>query len=249
VDIFKRVRFCVLRDGEDFPMLGGIPTRYLVRLPLILILEAAVLFLSAGRLDLPRAWFYMGVTAIQTLASVMMIAKFNPALVMERALSVTKQDIKAWDKILMPAGLVMQYVVLLAVIGLDVGRFHWSSLGIHYAIVGLALLVVGAVLGVWAAASNPYFEAVVRIQRDRGHKVVTTGPYSIVRHPGYVGAILSAVSAPLIIGSVVGLVPVGIVVMLLILRTALEGKALHNELDGYADCAHKVKYRLLPWLW
>jgi protein-S-isoprenylcysteine O-methyltransferase Ste14 len=168
---------------------------------------------------------------------------------MGRAQSITKQDIKAWDKVLMPIGLVMQYVVLLAVIGLDVGRFQWSSLGIHYAIVGFVLLVVGTALGLGAAVSNPYYEAVVRIQRDRDQKVVTTGPYGIVRHPGYVGAILGGLSAPLIIGSISGLVPAGIVVILLFVRTILEDKTLHNELDGYPDYAHKVKYRLLPWVW
>jgi len=229
--------------------LGQVPARYLVRLPLILILQAAVLFLSAGRFDLPRAWIYLGAISIQTLASVMLVSRFNPTLLMGRAQSITKQDIKAWDKVLMPVVLVIQYVVLLAVIGLDVGRFQWSSLGIVYAIVGFILLVIGAVLGVWAAISNPYYEAVVRIQRDKDHKVVTTGPYRIVRHPGYVGAILVTVSTPLIIGSVFGLVAAGIVVILIFIRTALEDKTLHNELDGYSDYAHRVRYRLLPRVW
>jgi protein-S-isoprenylcysteine O-methyltransferase Ste14 len=229
--------------------LGQVPAKYLVRLPLILILQAVVLFFSAGRFDLPRAWLYLGAISIQTLASVMLILKFNPALIMGRAQSITKQDIKAWDRVLMPAALVMQYVVLLAVIGLDVGRFQWSSLGIIYGIVGFIMLVVGAVLGVWAAISNPYYEAVVRIQRDRDHKVVTTGPYKIVRHPGYVGAILAIISTPLIIGSILGLIPAGIVVILLFIRTALEDRTLHNELEGYSDYARNVRYRLLPWVW
>jgi protein-S-isoprenylcysteine O-methyltransferase Ste14 len=215
----------------------------------MLILQAAILFLSAGRLDLPRAWIYLGASFIQTLVGVMLISRFNPTLIMGRAQSVTKQDIKAWDKILMPMALVTQYVVLLAVIGLDVGRFQWSSLGIPYAIVGSVMLIVGATLGLWAAVSNPYYEAVVRIQRDRDHKVITTGPYGIVRHPGYVGAMLATVSTPLIIGSVFGLVPAAIVAILLLIRTALEDKTLHNELEGYSDYARKVRYRLLPWVW
>jgi protein-S-isoprenylcysteine O-methyltransferase Ste14 len=179
----------------------------------------------------------------------MLISKFNPALIMGRAQSISKQDIKAWDKVLMPAALVMQYVVLLAVIGLDVGRFQWSSLGIIYGIVGFIMLVVGTLFGVWAAISNPYYEAVVRIQSDRDHKVVTTGPYRIVRHPGYVGAILAVVSTPLIIGSIFGLIPAGIVVILLFIRTALEDRTLHNELDRYSDYACNVRYRLMPWVW
>jgi hypothetical protein len=134
--------------------LGQIPARHLVRLPLILIPQAVALFLSAGRFDLPRAWIYMGATSTQALAGVMVICKFNPALITRRAQSITKQDIKGWDKILMQMA-VMMHIVLLAVIGLDVGRFQWSSLGIYYAVVGFVLWVVGAVLGVWAAASNP----------------------------------------------------------------------------------------------
>lgn len=149
----------------------------------------------------------------------------------------------------MPTAVVMQYVVQLAVIGLDVGRFQWSNLGINYAILGFVLALIGAPLGVWAAISNPYYEAVVRIQRDRNHKVITTGPYRIVRHPGYVSAVLWSIATPLIIGSVFGLIPSGVIVMLLIVRTALEDRMLQNELEGYSEYARNVKYRLLPLIW
>lgn len=240
---------CASDKGKHGVRLVKIPARYLVRLPLILILQAAVLFLSAGRLDLPRAWIYVVTISIQTFVSVVVISRFNPTLITGRAQSISKRDVKAWDKILMPMGLIMQYVVLLAVIGLDVGRFQWSNLGILYSMAGFVMLVVGGVLGVWAAASNPYYEALVRIQKDKDHKVVTAGPYAIVRHPGYVGAILATVSAPLIIGSVFGLVPAGAVVILLFIRTELEDEVLHNELDGHSDYAQKVKYRLLPGIW
>lgn len=235
------------REGKMRP--GQVPVRYLVRLPLILILQAAVLFLSAGRIDMPRAWIYLGTTSIYTLVSAILICKFNPTLIVGRAESITRRDIKSWDKILMPTAVVMQYVVQLAVIGLDVGRFQWSNLGINYAILGFVLALIGAPLGVWAAISNPYYEAVVRIQRDRNHKVITTGPYRIVRHPGYVSAVLWSIATPLIIGSVFGLIPSGVIVMLLIVRTALEDRMLQNELEGYSEYARNVKYRLLPLIW
>lgn len=96
---------------------------------------------------------------------------------------------------------------------------------------------------------NTYFEATVRIQNDRDHKVITAGPYKMVRHPGYVGAILWIVATPLIIGSVVGFVPVGIAGLVLIVRTWLEDKTLQSELNGYVEYAQRVKYRLFPGIW
>jgi len=96
---------------------------------------------------------------------------------------------------------------------------------------------------------NRYFEASVRIQRDRGHRVITTGPYRIVRHPGYVGAILWGISTPLIIGSVYGLIPGSVAGIVRIIRTSLEDKLLCKELKGYVEYTKRVRYRLLPELW
>lgn len=97
--------------------------------------------------------------------------------------------------------------------------------------------------------TNRYFETTVRIQKDRGHQVIATGPYKIVRHPGYVGIILSVLSFSLIIGSLFSLIPAGIIILLFIVRTLLEDKTLHDELDGYPEYSKQVKYRLLPGIW
>ena len=111
------------------------------------------------------------------------------------------------------------------------------------------MFILGSVLIHWAMLVNRHFESSVRIQKDRGHRVITTGPYRIVRHPGYVGAILFGISTPLIIGSVYGLIPGGIAVILLIIRTSLEDKLLRNELNGYVEYTKRVRYRLVPGLW
>lgn len=95
-------------------------------------------------------------------------------------------------------------------------------------------------------AVNPYFESTARIQKDRGHRVITAGPYKIVRHRGYVGIILGDLPVPLIIGSVFALVPAGMAVLLVVIRTSLEDGMLREELDGYKKYAKKVKYRLVP---
>jgi protein-S-isoprenylcysteine O-methyltransferase Ste14 len=140
-------------------------------------------------------------------------------------------------------------LIVPAVAGLDVGRYRWSSLGIYYAVLGLIMMVVSSVLINWAMIENPYFEPTVRIQEDRGHRVVSTGPYGIVRHPGYLSGILWMSSIPLVIGSLYTFVPVALYSALMILRTHLEDRTLQDELAGYADYAGKVKYRLFPGVW
>ncbi|MDH5441815.1 MAG: isoprenylcysteine carboxylmethyltransferase family protein, partial [Candidatus Bathyarchaeota archaeon] len=139
--------------------------------------------------------------------------------------------------------------VVPAVAGLDVGRFYWSSLSVHFAVVGFGLCIVSSVLINWAIIANPYFEPTVRIQRDRNHRVITTGPYKIIRHPGYLGGILWTLSISLIIGSLFAFIPAAAYLLLTVIRTSLEDKTLHDELNGYSEYAKRVRYRLLPRLW
>ncbi len=174
---------------------------------------------------------------------------FDPELINERGLWKKKKDTQGWDKIILRVYVLFGFYVWPVIAGLDVGRFRWSNLGIHFGIVGCVLFIVGAVFIHWAMLVNRYFEASVRIQTDRGHRVITTGPYRIVRHPGYVGVILWGISTPLIIGSFYGLIPAGITVILLIIRTSLEDKLLRSELNGYVEYTKRVRYRLLPGLW
>lgn len=211
-------------------------------------IQGTILFVSAGRINMPRAWCYLVVSLAGTFGGIMLVCKVNPELINQRGQWKKKKGTKPWDKFLMPAFGIMGFYVLVVIIGLDV-RFRWSYLGIDFAIAGIVLFIIGSISINWAMMVNKHFETTVRIQKDRDQKVITTGPYRIVRHPGYVGAILWGVSAPLIIGSLVGLVPAAIAVFLLVIRTSLEDKTLHSELNGYAEYAQRVKYRLLPRVW
>jgi protein-S-isoprenylcysteine O-methyltransferase Ste14 len=109
--------------------------------------------------------------------------------------------------------------------------------------------VLGWALFMWAMGANAFFSEAVRIQEERGHTVVTDGPYRYVRHPGYVGAILALFATPLLLGSLWALIPAGLATIGYVVRTALEDKTLQEELDGYTEYAQQTRYRLLPGVW
>jgi protein-S-isoprenylcysteine O-methyltransferase Ste14 len=211
-------------------------------------IQVGLLFISAGRMDIPGGWFYLVVSFIGMFGGIMLVYRANPELLNHRGQWEKKKDTKPWDKLLLIVFGITGFYILPVVIGLDI-RFQWSYLGYSYTIAGIVLFLVGSVVINWAMIVNTHFETSVRIQNDRDHKVITTGPYKIVRHPGYVGAMLWVVATPSIIGSVVGFIPAGIAGLMLIIRTWLEDKTLHSELNGYVEYAGRVKYRLFPGIW
>ena len=210
------------------------------------VLQALVLFLSSGRLGWLSAWAYLAVYAGLMAFNMFILLPRNPELMAERARM--QEGTKAWDRVLVP---LVGYspLLYLLVAGLD-ERFGWSlRLAAWTPFVALLLVALGYGLGVWVVASNPFFSGTVRIQMERGHTVVSTGPYRYVRHPGYVGTILYTLATPLLLGSLWALVPAGLTTCLVVVRTALEDKTLRQELDGYEEYACQVRYRLLPGIW
>lgn len=163
-------------------------------------------------------------------------------------MALRKKFAKGWDR------LILLFIVILslpyyALPGLDAVRFEWSQLppvvnGIGYAgtLVGLAFIFL-------AMRTNAFLFPIVKVHREGGHYVISDGPYGFVRHPMYVGFITYTLSLPLLLGSLWALVPGLLVVALLILRTYLEDATLHQELDGYAKYAERVRYRIVPGIW
>ena len=169
-----------------------------------------------------------------------------PELLAERV--GPRKGAKTWDTVLLSLyGVAMMIMWIVA--GLDV-RNNWAS-GIEPAAQIMAMLIViaGHALVVWATGTNAFFSQVVRIQTERGHTVVSGGPYRFVRHPAYVGAILLVLSSPIMLGSWWALIPGVICAVLMIVRTALEDKTLQAELPGYVDYTQQTRYRLLPGVW
>jgi protein-S-isoprenylcysteine O-methyltransferase Ste14 len=160
-----------------------------------------------------------------------------------------KQDnTKNWDKILLPIYVLLGYFGIYIVAGLG-NRLHWDVLPIECFYVGIGLYLLSCVFMIWPVIENKHFEATSRIQENREQTVIKTGPYKIVRHPGYSGIVIWAIASYLMFGTL----PVGIVSFVVIaviwIRTYLEDKMLKNEFAGYLEYSQIVKYRLLPFIW
>lgn len=224
---------------------AGVLKWLLVNLVFLLALGFS-LFLAAGRMDWRLGWIYLGVIAAGQIAATLILLSTNPTLLGERAWM--QKGSKPWDTVIVSLG-DAGWMVIAIVAGLDT-RFSWSPrLGVGFPVAGLVFIVLGFVVFLWAMASNRFFSSFVRIQTDRGHTVETGGPYRYVRHPGYVGALLMYMGSPLALASLWTFLPAALLLGLFVCRTALEDRTLQLELEGYADYARRVRYRLLPGIW
>lgn len=211
----------------------------------LLLMIAMILFL-AGRMNYWQGWAFGVITVLLVLVKSIFFPSRSD-LIEERI--KPGPGTKWWDKVFY-AFYIPAFFAIIIIGSLDGGRFGWtSSLPVFVYISGYILYIFSISIFLWAQQINRFFSSVVRIQHDRGHEVIQTGPYKYVRHPGYIGGILMAISTALVLGSLYALIPAGGVVILLIIRTYLEDTTLQKELPGYADYAKKVSFRLLPGVW
>lgn len=208
-----------------------------------------VLFLAAGRIDWLWGWVQVGVIAAFLAGHVIILLPLNPALLVEREKGVLDRDVKTWDKWIAMLGGGVLPIASWIVAGLDV-RLGWTgSLSPAMHPTGLLMNLLGYGLFLWAMRSNAFFAEGVRIQTERGHTVAIRGPYRYVRHPGYAGALVALAGTPLLLGSLWAMIPGLFTAALYVLRTALEDRALRDELPGYVEYTQQVRYRLLPGVW
>ena len=233
--------------GEpDDRVTAGVLRRATISLVCFFLILAAVMFLPAGDVRWARGWlFFFVFLALTVLASIYLWHR-NPAIFAAR--SKIQKGTKRWDKVVM-FFLFLSLLAVFPVAGLDDGRFHWSSVPTWVVVLGYVLFSAGFALSAWVEAVNKFAEPGVRIQTERGHKVVDTGPYAIVRHPMYLSAFFLFFGAALALGSFWALIPAGFVALVLVVRTTLEDRTLQNELEGYKEYASRVRYRLIPGIW
>jgi protein-S-isoprenylcysteine O-methyltransferase Ste14 len=210
------------------------------------VVQAAVLGVISRRPEWTRAWIYVTSLFLAQAVTGALIHRRFPDLMRERAR--IQPGSKRWDKQLVSAILLLTLAISV-VAAWDV-RSNWPPpVSLGWTIFGFALCAAGFWLTYRAMATNRFFSALVRIQKDRGHTVCDRGPYAVARHPGYIGMSLFTIGTPLALGSWASVIPAAMTVSVLVARTALEDRTLRAELEGYADYARRVSYRLVPGVW
>lgn len=220
--------------------------RLITKIISTLLIIVSCLFLPAGSWTWARGWLFLAVVLAAYYPSLLYLKRVNPEVIAARINH--HEGTKGWDRLLV--GLMIPAMVsILLVAALDDGRFHWSHVPWWVCGIGYVLFIAGWAGTAWAEGVNKFFEPTVRIQTDRGHHVIDTGPYALVRHPGYVATTLFLLGLPLSLGSLWAVIPASLTCLLFVVRTALEDRTLREELPGYEEYARRVRYRLNPGLW
>jgi len=225
-----------------------ITPRVVIQLMVFIVVLPFLPLIISWQWDWWEAWAYAIINVGGFAVSRLMAARRHPDLIAERARFTKHENIKPWDRTLAPVmGIGGALIPLVA--GLD-ELLHWSpEFSMSIKIIAFIILLAGYALGFYALVENRFFSGMVRIQSERGHHVVSGGPYRWVRHPGYAGAILSYLATPLILDSAWTYLPSVFLTIVIVIRTALEDKVLHNELQGYPEYAGRVRFRLFPGVW
>ena len=195
-----------------------------------------------------EAWAYALMCILGFAVSRGLVARRHPDLLAERARFLRHEDAASFDKVLAPlVGLGGGLLPLVA--GLDALLDGSPAFGAPVKIASLVMILAGYALGAYALLENRFFSGMVRIQTDRGHCVVSTGPYRWVRHPGYAGGLLTYLATPVFLDAAWAYLPAAFLTIALVIRTHLEDRTLQDQLEGYRDYAGRVRYRLLPGVW
>jgi len=208
----------------------------------------AALFVPAGTIDWLGGWIFMTEMVLFSAASVAWLAKYDPSLLKERLGGPIQKGQTLWDKFFMLTMLVIWYgwMVLMA---LDVKRWHLSEAPDWVTYAGAVLIALGFLAVLRTFRENSFAAPVIKIQQERGQKVIDTGPYAVVRHPMYAAALLYMLGTPLVLGSWIGLAALPLIVGFLIVRIFIEEATLRKGLPGYREYAARVRYRLVPGIW
>jgi protein-S-isoprenylcysteine O-methyltransferase Ste14 len=233
-------------NADDPKVAQAASPRQWISLVVVYLFIPLVLLVCGGDFGWWQAWGYSLLIVAAGLGGRIWAERRHPGLLAERQNVEKVQSAKAWDKVLAPLMALSVSFPLVIVAGLD-HRFGWSPVFPLWLIVlGFLLISLGYAFAAWALIENRFFSSVVRIQADRGHVVCDSGPYRIVRHPGYAGNILPLLGIVLALSSMWTLIPAAVALIIAVIRTVLEDQTLQDELPGYRDYARGVRYRLIP---
>ena len=227
---------------------GPLFARLVVQTLLSLVVMGAILLIAAGDWRWPQAWIFLVEIGVSSFAVSAWLLRHDPALLASRLGPPLQRSQKPWDRILMVV-LLVAFVAWMALIGLDAHRFRWSAVPVWGQVAGGALVVLCMILCWQVFRFNTFAAPQVKMQSERAQRVITQGPYRVVRHPMYAGGSLMFIGAPLLLGSWWGLLAASILIVIISARIVGEERMLRRELLGYDDYAKQVRYRLVPGLW
>ena len=208
------------------------------------MISPAVIFGLAERWDLWNVWAYAGISVVSLAFQTLAIYRQSPGLLKARMKEAGGRVRLRADRAFVVLS-ILQWIIA----GLD-QRFHWSDIvPLAGVVAGLVIVAIGWGLTTWSVWVNPFFSPAVRIQAERGQRVISQGPYAMVRHPGYATILLCVVASAVALNSLLAIIPAVIYLAVTVRQTAIEDRMLHDELAGYADYAAKVRYRLMPGIW
>jgi len=217
----------------------------IIKFILMYIILALALFIPAGTIFWLQGGIYIIMMIVFSTSFIIYLKKKDPELLKARAKTKTTES---WDKkIGIIAGVFFLAMYILP--GFDAVRFQWSSISLLINIIGFVGMILALILFFLVNRENTYLSRVVEIQEERGHKVITTGPYKIVRHPMYLAIIVLFPCHCLALGSFYSLIPCTGLIITIIFRIYYEDKKLHEELKGYKEYAKKTRFKLIPGIW
>ena len=214
----------------------------IVRVVLFIALLVAMLFLPAGTFHYWQAWVYLAILTIPAGLVMTYLIRKDPEL-LERRMRMTEKEAEQRTIIKLS---ILFFIIVFLIPGFD-KRFGWSSVPLEVVIIADAIVLAGYVVFVLVLRENRYASRIIEVEQKQ--KVITTGPYAVVRHPMYSGALLMYGFSPLALGSYWGMIPNALLVILIVARIRNEEKVLKQELEGYREYTQKVKYRLVPQIW
>jgi len=207
-----------------------------------------ILFALAGDWRWIEGWVFSIIFLLMCFSTLLYLYFYDPALLKERFGSPIQQGQKSWDKVLLSLFFV-DFLVWFAIMPLDAQRYHWSpTFPLWLRALGTVLLTISIIMVFEALRENTFAAPVVKMQKERGQTVVSTGIYGVVRHPMYAGALLLFVSGPLLLGSVWGLIISVVLIVTIAVRSIGEEAMLKQELEGYSDYMKRVKWRMIPFV-
>jgi protein-S-isoprenylcysteine O-methyltransferase Ste14 len=210
-----------------------------------LVVLGFILFYPAGTFDYWQAWVFIAIFTIATSVPSLYLVRTNPAALQRRMHGGPLAEGRAVQKFII-IGAFLGIFGMVALSAFD-RRFGWSSVPAVICVIGDVLVVAGLTIAMLVVVQNSYAAATVRV--EEGQKLASRGLYKLVRHPMYVGDVILMVGIPLALGSYWGLVFVLPSVAALVFRILDEEKMLNQELAGYFEYAHQVRYRLMPYVW